>query len=44
MINGEGGRIPEENRIEYLFDQAETVGTTWLGLTMQCCRCHDHRV
>jgi len=43
MINGEGGRIPEENRIEYLFDQAETVGTTWLGLTMQCCRCHDHK-
>ncbi len=43
MINGEGGRIPEENRIEYLFDQAETVGTIWLGLTMQCCRCHDHK-
>ena len=43
MINGEGGRIPEENRIEYLFDQAETVGTTWLGLTMQCARCHDHK-
>lgn len=43
MINGEGGRIPEENRIEYLFDQAETVGTVWLGLTMQCTRCHDHK-
>ncbi len=43
MINGEGGRIPEENRIEYLFDQVETVGTTWLGLTLQCCRCHDHK-
>jgi Protein of unknown function (DUF1553)/Protein of unknown function (DUF1549)/Planctomycete cytochrome C len=43
MINGEGGRIPEENRIEYLFDQAETVGTVWLGLTLQCTRCHDHK-
>ncbi|MDB6117533.1 MAG: hypothetical protein JWO08_1314 [Verrucomicrobiaceae bacterium] len=43
MINGEGGRIAEENRIEYLFDQAETVGTVWLGLTMQCTRCHDHK-
>ena len=43
MINGEGGRIPEENRIEYVFDQAETVGTVWLGLTFNCCRCHDHK-
>ncbi|MBL9145752.1 MAG: PSD1 domain-containing protein [Verrucomicrobiaceae bacterium] len=43
MINGEGGRIAEENRIEYLFDQVETVGTVWLGLTFQCTRCHDHK-
>jgi len=43
MINGEGGRISEENRIEYLFDQVETVGTVWLGLTFQCTRCHDHK-
>ncbi len=43
MINGEGGRIPEENRIEYVFDQAETVGTLWLGLTFTCSRCHDHK-
>jgi hypothetical protein len=43
MINGEGGRIPEENRVEYIFDQLETVGTTWLGMTMNCCRCHDHK-
>ncbi len=43
MINGEGGRIPEENRVEYVFDQLETVGTVWLGLTMNCCRCHDHK-
>jgi len=43
MINGEGGRIAEENRIEYLFDQTETMGTVWLGLTLTCCRCHDHK-
>jgi hypothetical protein len=43
MINGEGGRIAEENRVEYIFDQVETIGTTWLGLTMTCCRCHDHK-
>lgn len=43
MINGEGGRIAEENRIEYNFDMSETTGTVWLGLTMNCCRCHDHK-
>jgi len=43
MINGEGGRIAEENRVEYVFDQAETVGTVWMGLTFNCCRCHDHK-
>lgn len=42
-INGEGGRIPEENRIEYVMDMAETTGTVWLGLTFNCARCHDHR-
>jgi cytochrome c553 len=43
MINGEGGRIAEENRVEYVFDQTETVSTVWLGLTMTCARCHDHK-
>ena len=43
MINGEGGRIAEENRIEYVMDMSETVGTVWLGLTLNCCRCHDHK-
>jgi mono/diheme cytochrome c family protein len=42
-INGEGGRIAEENRIDYVMDMAETVGTVWLGLTFNCCRCHDHK-
>ena len=43
MINGEGGRIAEENRIEYIFDQTETLGTIWLGMTFTCTRCHDHK-
>jgi hypothetical protein len=43
MINGEGGRIPEENRVYYVMDMAETTGTVWLGLTFNCCRCHDHK-
>ncbi len=42
-INGEGGRIAEENRVDYGMDMAETVATVWLGLTFNCCRCHDHK-
>ncbi len=42
-INGEGGRIPEENRVDYVMDMTETMGTVWLGLTLNCCRCHDHK-
>lgn len=43
MINGEGGRIPEENRVDYVMDMAETMGTVWMGLTVGCARCHDHK-
>ncbi|MCP4190442.1 MAG: DUF1553 domain-containing protein [Planctomycetaceae bacterium] len=43
MINGEGGRIAEENRVDYVMDMTETTGTVWLGLTLNCCRCHDHK-
>jgi hypothetical protein len=43
MINGEGGRIAEETRVENVFDRVETTGTVWLGLTIGCCRCHDHK-
>lgn len=43
MINGEGGRIPEENRVDYVMDMSETAGTVWLAMTLNCCRCHDHK-
>lgn len=43
MHNSEGGRIAEETRIENVFDRTETTGTVWLGLTLQCARCHDHK-
>lgn len=43
MLNGEGGAIPEEQRNVGVFDRVETTSTTWLGLTMTCDRCHDHK-
>ena len=43
MLNGEGGRIAEESRVEYVVDRVETTGIVWLGLTAGCARCHDHK-
>lgn len=43
MINFEGGAIPEEYRVEYVADRAETTSTAWMGLTMGCARCHTHK-
>jgi len=43
MHNGEGGRIAEETRIENVIDRAEATATVWLGMTLTCCRCHDHK-
>jgi hypothetical protein len=42
-INDEGGIIPEEWRVEGVIDRAETTGAVWLGLTVGCARCHDHK-
>ena len=43
MINAEGGTIPEENRTKNVFDRVETTSGVFLGLTLQCCQCHDHK-
>ena len=43
MTNGEGGRDPEESRIDYVLDRVNTVGTVWLGLTLGCTQCHSHK-
>ncbi len=43
LLNGEGGAIAEEQRWVNLFDRMDTTCTTWLGLTMACAQCHDHK-
>ena len=42
-INSEGGAIPDEWIVEYVADRVETMGTVFLGLTLNCSRCHDHK-
>ena len=39
----EGGIVLEEYRVEYVADRTHTFGTAFLGLTMECARCHDHK-
>src|SRR5262249_45290445 len=39
----EGGSVEEEFRIEYVADRVATTGTAFLGLTLGCARCHDHK-
>lgn len=39
----EGGVVDEEYRTEYVADRANTFGKAFLGLTMECARCHDHK-
>jgi hypothetical protein len=43
VINSEGGIIDEEYRVEYVVDRVKTLGTSILGLTLECARCHDHK-
>lgn len=43
MLNGEGGAIPEEQRNVIVFDRVDVTATNWLGLTLACAQCHDHK-
>lgn len=42
-IQGENGLLKDEFRDRYVSDRVNTVGKTWLGLTMACAKCHDHK-
>lgn len=42
-MTAEGGAIEEEFRLNYVFDRTETVATAFMGLTVACARCHDHK-
>jgi len=43
VINSEGGIIEEEYRVEYVTDRVRTLGMAWLGLTLECAHCNDHK-
>ncbi|MEN9734686.1 MAG: hypothetical protein RLZ45_2681, partial [Verrucomicrobiota bacterium] len=43
MVNMEGGVEPEKFRVETIIDRVDAVGRTWLGLTIACAQCHDHK-
>src|SRR5260370_30698572 len=43
MINFEGGAIPEEYHNAYIVDRVNTTATVFLGLTLGCAQCHDHK-
>ncbi|WP_245189396.1 DUF1553 domain-containing protein [Lunatimonas salinarum] len=43
QTNSEAGIVDEEYRLEYVFDRSETIGKAFLGLTLDCARCHDHK-
>lgn len=42
-ITQEGGAIPEEYRNEYVVDRTNTFGKAFLGMSIECSRCHDHK-
>ena len=41
--NVEAGVDPEANRVNQVFDRVSTTGTVFLGTTLECCQCHDHK-
>jgi hypothetical protein len=42
-IEGENGLLRDEFRDRYVGDRVETLGRVWLGLTLNCAKCHDHK-
>src|SRR5207247_4715559 len=43
MLNQEGGIEPEQFRVEAMIDRMDTLGKAFLGLTINCCQCHNHK-
>src|SRR2546427_9958167 len=43
MLNEEGGIDPEQFRMDAMFDRMDAIGKSILGLTIQCCQCHNHK-
>ena len=43
MISYQNSSIPEKVRTAYVVDRVNTTATVWLGLTMACAQCHDHK-
>ena len=39
----EGGAIDEELRVKYMVDRVKTTSNVWVGLSMECAQCHDHK-
>jgi hypothetical protein len=42
-VNVEAGTDEEENRTNQVIDRVNVTGTVWLGTTLECCQCHDHK-
>lgn len=42
-VNVEAGTDQEENRVNQVFDRVNVTGTVWLGTTLECCQCHNHK-
>src|SRR5690606_16183176 len=43
LANQEGGTDDEQFRVESVVDRVSTTGTVWMGLTIACAQCHDHK-
>ena len=42
-VNVEAGSEPEETRVNQIFDRVNTTAAVWLGTTLECAQCHDHK-